>query len=142
MAVSTNQNSYQKAFVELVQSHIYYSTRKTSAIWNLSAGCWAIMYCVIHTKYSPERTHAYLRHTSRPGDKHLCFALLKYFVIESSKTTSRSKTVHVKHSVKTKYYWIFIVIQMFFKTIWHKTLFSNSRFLVPNMLNPGSQHAA
>ncbi len=26
-------------------------------------------------------THAYLQHTSRPGNKHLCFTLPKYFVI-------------------------------------------------------------
>ncbi len=35
----------------------YYSTKQTSAPWNTTAGCWAIVYRVIHAKRAAARTH-------------------------------------------------------------------------------------
>ncbi len=64
----------------------YYTDKKTLAMRNTNAGYWATVYHVIHAKYAAERTHDACKftNTSRPGNKHLCFTLLKYFVTESS----------------------------------------------------------
>ncbi len=89
----------------------YYSTRRTSAMWNISAGYWAIGYCVIHAKYTAERMHdacVFTTHHSRPN-KHLCFAVPKFFSLNYN-LPSKQQQANSKKKTNFCKCWVLLLV--------------------------------